>query len=232
MSVLLMILGRRRPGQLLADHRQHMRSVHGGLVLEYIARAPEQAPRHYVQNHAYDGIFAPGDPAVDLLARGYDFMTEIGFASMAGLGASLQTEFYRDKLTPDEALMVDGPRVVGTPFGMTEISAAPAPATAPQYKVFAVFAATGDQNALRESLAQHVTRAGLAEQARLRRQHALVPAKLDMVDTFWLPDAAAASSLAQSYKAEVIDPMIAAGDIPASGAALVLAQEIPLHATF
>jgi hypothetical protein len=176
MSVLLMILGRRRPGQTLADHRQHMRAVHGRLVLEYIAEAPE--------------------------------------------------------LAPDEALMVDASSVIGTPFAMTEINEAPEVSTAPMHKGFAVFAATSDQNALRESLAQHVAQAGLAEQARLRRQQALVPGKLDMVDTFWLPDAAAARALAQSYKAEVIDPMIAAGDIPASGAALVLAQEIPLHATF
>jgi hypothetical protein len=238
MSVLLMIMGRRRPGQSLADHRQHMQFVHGQLVLDYIAQAPEQAPRHYVQNHAYDGIFAAGDPAVDLLARGYDFMTEIGFETMAQVGASMQTPYYREKLIPDEALMVDPPRGFGTPFAMHEISAAPEAEQAPEteralaIKVFGVFAATNDQQALREGLAHHVKQSGLAEQARLRRQHALVPAKLDTVDTFWLPDAAAANRLATSYKAEVIDPMIAAGAIAANGAALILAREINMHATF
>jgi hypothetical protein len=234
MSVLLMIMGRRRPGQSLADHRHHMQFVHGQLVLDYIAQAPGQAPRHYVQNHAYDGMFAAGDPAVDLLARSYDFMTEIGFETMAQVGASMQTPYYREKLTPDEALMVDMPRGVGTPFSMTEISVAPQAeqAQTPAIKVFGVFATPSDPQALRESLAHHVARSGLAEQARLRRQHALVPAKLDTVDTFWLPDAAGANRFATTYKAEVIDPMIAAGDIAAQGAAILLAREITLHATF
>ena len=49
-AVKLMIIGRRNPTTTLVEHRQHIRHVHGEMVLQYIAQDPTIAPRRYAQN--------------------------------------------------------------------------------------------------------------------------------------------------------------------------------------
>jgi hypothetical protein len=56
LALKLMIVGRRRPGTTLAEHRHHIRRVHGELVVQNIAADPANAPRRYVQNPVFDGI--------------------------------------------------------------------------------------------------------------------------------------------------------------------------------
>ena len=43
LAVKLIIVGRRRPGTTLAEHRHHIRKVHGELVLQNIAADPANA---------------------------------------------------------------------------------------------------------------------------------------------------------------------------------------------
>ena len=123
MSVKLLICGRRRPGQSLSAHRHHMKNVHGAMVLDYIAADPDHAPRHYVQNHAFDGWFAAGDPSQNPLALARDFITEIGFPDMPSVKASRETEFYLTHLKPDEPRMVDDASVFGMPVRETVVAA-------------------------------------------------------------------------------------------------------------
>lgn len=61
MTIKLMICGRRRPGQTLAEHSAQMKDRHAKLALDYVAQQPSQAPRPYIQNHAFDGVHFGGE---------------------------------------------------------------------------------------------------------------------------------------------------------------------------
>src|ERR1700694_5333114 len=73
-NLKLNIIGRRRPGTTLAEHRHHIRHVHGKQVLAYIGTEPEHAPRRYVQNAVVDGLFRATAPGSDALALNRDFV--------------------------------------------------------------------------------------------------------------------------------------------------------------
>lgn len=222
MTVKMMICARRRPGQTLRRHRAHMKDVHGRLVLDYIASQPEHAPRRYVQNHGFDGAFAAADPAASPLGLGFDGVTEVWFPDLATAKASLETQFYLDRLRPDEPLMVDIGRVVTLPYEETLIKVPPPDRDA--FKIFLIFA--------KEAVVplDQVTAAcaALPEPRGHTRNSALVPGPIAAIEEFWFSDQETAYRFADAYLEKVVSPG-GEGCLSAS-VAMVLAKEIVLHA--
>jgi hypothetical protein len=95
MTIKLMMFGRRSPGQTLAEHRRHMKDIHGRIVLDYIAADPQNAPRKYAQNHGLDGVFAADDAAPTTLRLGLDFVTQLWFDDLGSVKASRETPFLQ-----------------------------------------------------------------------------------------------------------------------------------------
>ena len=226
MSVKLLMVGRRRAGQTLDEHRRHMRNRHGADVLAYIAEDPDNAPRRYVQNHVFDGCFSAGDPAHGPFALGLDFVTELWFPDLAAIVASRQTDFYLRRLQPDEDMMVDQDRVLGLPA--LELDAPPA-ALAPAVKVFALL---GGEAGARAELINALGSLGDAELPHLHRVRsvALRDGPVDAVDTFWLPDATAAQMFCTTYREQMLSPLRSSGLLRPDGACLLIAHEYVLHA--
>eukprot|EP01035_Chromulina_nebulosa_P021201 gene21201-27464_t len=206
-----------------------MKTVHGGLVLDYIAADPENAPRRYVQNHVFDGTRADGDPAASMLAIGIDFVTEVTFADAEAARASRETAFYREHLLPDEARMVDTARVLGGPFLEAAVVGVADPAA--NIKVFGLIGAPpgGDREALRMALA---AASATISSAVLRRccHISLAPTPIDTVETFWFRDTASAQTFAESYVVDVIEPLRREGLASPAMSAIALATEYVLHA--
>lgn len=229
MSVKLIICGRRRADQTLAAHRHHMKNVHGALVVEYIATDPENAPRRYVQNHVFDSTRADGDPATSMLALGIDFVTEVSVPSLAAAQTSRETRFYLERLRPDEARMVDVARVLGGPFRAVETAGAAEPGAT--IKVFALVgpAPDADRDALRSALAEASAKIS-SPAVRRCRDIALAPTPIDVVESFWFADAAAAQAFATTYFAEVIEPLRRQGLASPAMSIVALATEHVLHA--
>jgi EthD domain len=111
-SLKLNIIGRRRPGMTLAEHRHHIRQVHGELVLRYIRAEPDNAPRRYVQNAVFDGHYRGTAPGTDPFALNRDFVTQVWVTDMSALERSRKTEFYNVHLKDDEPRFVDQSTVV------------------------------------------------------------------------------------------------------------------------
>jgi hypothetical protein len=228
MSVKLLICGRRRPGQSLSTHRHHMKNVHGVMVLDYIAADPDHAPRTYVQNHAFDGWFAAGDPSQNPLALARDFITEIGFPDMPSVKASRETEFYLTHLKPDEPRMVDDATVFGMPVRETvvagdEVAGGP-------IKIFVMMPKAEDRDAFNAEWARRVANAPVARNFRHSHCTPLVPAPVAGVDIFWLGDADVAAAFAEDYRAQVIAGMEADGLLAPNSTLVLLAQEYILFA--
>lgn len=115
LAVKLIIVGRRRPGTTLAQHRHHIRKVHGELVLQNIAADPSNAPRRYVQNAVFDGTFRAGLAGADPFTLNRDFVTQIWIPDMQTLGRARQSAFYLQKVKHDEDNFVDQANVVFMP---------------------------------------------------------------------------------------------------------------------
>lgn len=125
LALKLMIVGRRRPGTTLAEHRHHIRRVHGELVVQNIAADPANAPRRYVQNPVFDGTFrAVTAGAADPFALNRDFVTQIWFPDLPSLGRARQSAFYLEKVKHDEDNFVDQASVVFMPVRERVISGA------------------------------------------------------------------------------------------------------------
>jgi vanillate O-demethylase ferredoxin subunit len=122
MSLKLNIIGRRRAGMTLAEHRHHIRQVHGELVLRYIRVDPENAPSRYVQNAVFDGQYRATAPSSDPFALNRDFVTQIWVKDLAALERSRKTEFYNVHLKDDEPRFVDQSTVVFLPSREREVS--------------------------------------------------------------------------------------------------------------
>lgn len=98
-----MIVGRRAPGITRSACHQHLRDVHGQMVV----RPPVDAgpmPKGYVQNHVFDGAYPAGHHAH---AVERDMITELWFDDIADLRASTGTPYYLNNLKPDEPKFVD-----------------------------------------------------------------------------------------------------------------------------
>ena len=239
--IKLMIVGRRRPGTTLAQHRQHIRHVHGELVLRYIAESPELAPQRYVQNAVFDGCYSAGTLATEPLASQCDFVTQIWATDMAAVGRSRAQPFYLEHLRPDEPRFVDEATVAFMPVHEQLVRQSPDAAQA-SVKLFGLTCrptgatgASGDAtaawNAALAALAATPAGSGVARHVRnavLSPPGQTPPA--DQIDEFWLHDAAAAQALAAAWQASVVQPLAASGHIAADGAATWLAHEQVLHA--
>lgn len=212
MTVKLMICGRRRPGQTLCEHRTHMKDVHGRLVLDYIASEPESAPRRYVQNHGFDGIFDAGDPAATPFALCFDFVSEIWFPDLASATASRETPYYVQRLMPDELNMVDSARVLSQPYAESRIKAPPAERELIKLFVTAAKGAALPREAF-DSLPEALGRC---------RNEAMVPGPIEVIEEFWFADEGPARDFAAACRASL--PPFAEG-----ATAMILAHELVLY---
>ena len=220
MTVKLIICGRRRPGQTLAEHRAHMKDRHGKLVLDYVAQQPSQAPRRYIQNHAFDGVYFDGEELPKAFATGLDFVTEVYFPDLAAVKSSRETPFYLEKLQPDEPEMVDGATVVGIPAA-EQLVMPPEPRDG-AVKVFVawfskmpgagVFPVATDPAAL-----------GLLGYCR---NTPLFPGPLVAIDEYWLADDAAGVAFAHHCRDAILGPV--RSDAPSF--CITIAREYVLHA--
>ncbi|WP_028311708.1 EthD domain-containing protein [Derxia gummosa] len=225
----LMIVGRRRPGSTLAEHRHHIRHVHGELVLRYIAAEPANAPRRYVQNAVFDGSFRATAPGTDAFALNRDFVTEIWVPDFAALGRSRETAFYRDHLKGDEDNFVDQATVVFMPVRARELR----PVAQAGFKCFGFLRKAPGVDAAR--FQQAWARAPAFAPALGHVQNDVLPAPdrpvpADAIDEFWLADEAAARALPAQWQAWVDEALVRPGLALADGSFFLLATEAVLHA--
>lgn len=221
MTIKTMIFGRRRPGLTLAEHRAHMKDIHGALVLDYIRLHPDQAPRRYVQNHAFDGVYPGSDTRVGVFTLGLDFVTEVWFPDLATAKASRETPFYIEHLRPDEPQMVDDSTVFGLPV-TEDVIRTPGEPHEGRTKVFVVW-----HGAPPFALDTSDTVAAIFASAPAHcRNLPVFPSPVHAVDVFFLADEAAAVAFAQSVRQAI-------GDEAPSGTAdvtITVAREYVLHA--
>ena len=222
----LMITGRRRAGQTLQANRRHMKDVHGALVLENIAVEPERAPHRYVQNHAFDSLYAAGAGALSIPR---DFVTEVWFPDGATAKASRETPFYFEKLKGDEANMVDEASVIGVPCIETLVFTDRAVTTCP-IKVFAMLSLAADVAGPAFEAVWKPAVAALEGALQHVASRPVAKTPIDWTDIFWVADEEAAYRLADRYLADVVEPLQAAGLMGPQGYTVVLARQHVLHA--
>ena len=227
------IVGRRRPGTTLAEHRHHIRRVHGEQVLRYVQQEPQNAPRRYVQNVVTDGCYRAGSPANDPLALNRDFVTQVWFPDFAALERSRQTEFYNAHLKGDEDSFVDQANVVFLPSHERQIVARrPVPAGA--WKIFVLIqrAASASpaafSSAWKEAAAQP-TDAVLrhVQNDVLGRPGVTLPA--DGIDEFWLADEAAALAQLGTWRTRIEGALLRTGLMVDGSFAALIAREDVIH---
>jgi hypothetical protein len=220
MSVKTMIFGRRRLGLTLAEQRSHMKDIHGQLVLDYIRLHPEQAPRRYVQNHAFDGIYPGSETRTGVFTLGLDFVTEVWFPDLATAKASRETPFYFEHLQPDEPLMVDEGTVFGLPVTETVIRE-PAKVDGGRFKAFVVWHGAPPSAEASEAVKSLFT-SGLGHCRNLP----VFPAPVHAIDTFFFAHEAAALQFSQSVRDAL------ASELPSGGAdvTITVAREHIVHA--
>jgi EthD domain len=200
----LFIIGRRKPGTTLAEHRHHIRHVHGDLVQKYREADPVYAPKSYAQNQVLDGTFRASSVSEDPFALNRDFVTEIGFDSFSDLGKSREQPFYLKHLQPDEGNFVDEATVVMLPTTEVVVKA-PAVLSSNSYKVFGFVAMNaglpkGTLNAaiaachekLKDSSATPATAGHIMN-------NVTAPRSVDMVDEFWFDDLESAQTFCRLW---------------------------------
>lgn len=99
----LIILGRRASGKSRRAAQDHLKMVHGRMVVCPPADAGAM-PARYVQNHVIDGIYPSGSTAHGVER---DLVTELWFDDFDHLRGSTSTPYYLDNLKPDEPRFVD-----------------------------------------------------------------------------------------------------------------------------
>jgi hypothetical protein len=252
LNLKLMIIGRRKPGTTLAEHRHHIRQVHGELVLRYIATDPANAPQRYVQHAVFDGTASPaparsadpGSPgSADPFALGRDFVTQVWAADFAALARGRETAFYREHLQGDEDRFVDQASVVFLPVRERELPARaglhPVP-PAGAVKLFGLLrcADGADPAAFARAWAEaasalHRLPAAAAvlqhtQNDVLARSGAATP--LHGIDEFWLADEAAARALLLAWRQTVHAALAGSGLVADGVPLLLLAREDVVHA--
>ncbi len=239
LGLKLIIVGRRKPGTTLAEHRHHIRHVHGELVLKYIASEPTNAPQRYVQHQVIDGEFRATAVATDPFALNRDFVTQVWMQDFAALGRSRETAFYREHLMGDEDNFVDQANVVFMPVRERDmLPPAGATSAAAGCKLFFFHLRAGGVDPFRFASAWAAGVEALGDTAALRRyvQNDVLPrpgapaSPADAIDEFWLDDEAAARALLVRWKAWVGEALVATGLASAAGSFALLATETVLHA--
>ncbi|ALK33563.1 EthD domain-containing protein [Burkholderia plantarii] len=237
LALKLIIVGRRRPGTTLADHRRHMRRVHGELVVQNIAADPTNAPRRYVQNPVFDGTFRATDTgAADPFALNRDFVTQIWFPDMASLMRARQSAFYMEKVKHDEDNFVDQASVVFMPVRERVIAGAAAPATQ-HVKLFGFLqrspGATPEDFRRAWDTAPWAV-AGYTGVLRYTQNDTLpTPTGLplvDGIDEFWFDDEADARIFLACWQAWVSEALVCPGLAPKGRHFVLLVHEDVIHA--
>lgn len=238
----LMIVGRRKPGTTLAEHRHHIRHVHGELVLAYVAADPGNAPRRYAQNAVFDGSFRAAPPGSDRFALNRDFVTQIWVPDLGALKRSTSTPFYLEKLKPDEDNFVDQASVVFMPAREREVyvrgdHAAAAPGAV---KLFVMLQRAPGVEATAFAAAWSAAAAALpnlAGAARVQRhvQNDVLatpvgPAPLDGIDEFWLDDEAGAHALLAQWQRSMREALVGLGLVTEGSLFALLAHEQVVYA--
>lgn len=233
MPLKLNIVGRRKPGTTLVNHRHHMRRVHGEAVLEYIRVAPDDAPRRYVQNVVFDAQYRSTSPGSDPFALNRDFVSQVWVDDFAMLAATRSHPFYIANLKDDEDNFVDQATVVFLPCREREIVAnASIPETA--VKLF-VFTRRRDGANPEDHAAAWRGAAEAAGTLPLRHvQNDVVAAAnvvppADAIDEFWLPDEATAYRFLEHWSAVMADALVGPGLVDPDGIMTLLAREDVLY---
>jgi vanillate O-demethylase ferredoxin subunit len=234
MTLKLNIVGRRRPGTTLAEHRRHIRDVHGELVLRFIRTDAMNAPQRYVQNPVHDGAYRASARGSDPLALGCDFVTQIWVADFGALERSRKTDFYLTHLQGDEDRFVDPSTVIFLPSHEREI-ASTGPVATGAWKLFVLFQrAPGVEPAAFSSAwaraAQIAPRVALrhVQNDVLGRPGAELPA--DAIDEFWFDEEAAAHAHLTTWQGVLHASLIRPGLALAGSVAVVIAREDVIHA--
>ncbi len=230
LAVKALIVGRRRAGSTLAEHRHHIRQVHGELVLRYIAADPTNTPQRYVQNPVVDGQFRATAPASDALALGRDFVTQVWFPSIEALGRSRATPYFKQNIEPDEDNFVDKASVVFFPARERELFSA-APVGNGSWKLFHFIQRSSATDAAA------FVKAWAAASADLRRlpggagvrrhvQNDILnrpgaPGLADGIDEFWLEDEASSRALLPAWQKHLTESLVKAG-LAADGSLVAL----------
>lgn len=229
MPFKLNIIGRRRPGTMLSEHRHHIRRVHGEAVLRFIGTDPENAPRRYVQNAVYDGQYRASAPGSDPFALNRDFVTQIWVDDIAMLERSRRSAFYNEHLKNDEDRFVDQATVVFLLCRERELVArAPVPDGA--IKLFTLIQRAPGVEQASFAAAWHAA-AQVAGTLPLRYvQNDVITAPdtqmpVDAIDEFWLPNEAAASVFLASWTRILTDLLVQPGLASSAGIISLLARE-------
>lgn len=215
MSLKLNIIGRRRAGMTLAEHRHHIRQVHGELVLRYIRTEPENAPRRYVQNAVFDGQYRANAPGADPFALNRDFVTQIWVPDMAALERSRKTEFYSLHLKDDEPRFVDQSTVVFLPSRERELAVnGSVPVGA--WKLFTLLqrAPGADAEAFSVAWTQISTRTKTAALRHVQNDVLGRPGSAmaaDAIDEFWFENESAARAQIAAWRAVLHENLVLPG---------------------
>ncbi len=239
LGLKLMVVGRRKPGTTLAEHRHHIRNIHGELVLRYIVTDPEHAPRRYVQNQVFDGLYRPTAPGHDPFALNRDFVTQIWTTDMAALARSRETDFYRDFLKNDEDNFVDQSTVMFMPVREREMMSRRIPANG-ACKLFSFIQKAQDADAQQFMRVWMSGVAALKEEAVATKicRHVQndvmtksgAPSLADGIDEFWLEDEVSTRALLKKWQAWLCDAMVRPGLVTETGTFALLAHEAVLYA--
>ena len=234
----LLIVGRRRAGQTLAEHQHHILHIHGSMVLKLIASNPEHAPRRYAQNRVVDGTWRQAGPADDTFSLTRDFITEVWFDNPAQAGAALSHPSYKDNLQPDEDRFVDQASVAKLAVRERIVGAPKDKLGACKLFVFSSKAASASSADFSTAWQKLGDALASCEAAALFQQHIQnhVMAKpgestvVDGVDEFWTEDLAAATALAKAVKSSMTEPLLAQGLLAPGLDFILMAQESMLFA--
>jgi hypothetical protein len=237
LALKLMIAGRRKPGTTLAEHRHHIRRVHGELVVQNIAADPGNAPRRYVQNPVFDGTFvAASAGAADPFALNRDFVTQIWFPDLPSMARARQSAFYLEKVKQDEDNFVDQASVVFMPVRERVIGGAAAPQNG-RVKLFGFLrrspGAAPDDFRRAWSMAPWAAGGG-AGALRYAQNDTLPtpmgPPAVDGIDEFWFDEEAGARAFLRRWQAWVSEALVRPGLAPEGRHFVLLAHEDVIHA--
>jgi len=232
-NLKLNIIGRRRPGTTLAEHRRHIRQVHGEAVLEYIELDPSNAPQRYVQNLVTDQSYRSTPVGTDPLALNRDFVTQLWFDDFEALGRSRSTPFYREHLMDDEDNFVDQTNVAFLPC-VEHVVKAGQSVPGDGWKLLvgtklidgvsaedfqAAWSSAEDQ--VPSTVLRYVrnTILPVPDQPRL----------LDGIDEFWVSDQAEAHDLLAAWTATLSERLLVSGLSDPDGTISLIVQEDVIH---
>lgn len=238
------IIGRRKPGTTLAEHRHHIRRVHGELVLRNIAVDSRSAPQRYVQNAVFDGTFRPDAKAGDPFALTRDFVTQVWFPDLAALMAARQSPFYMQHLKADEDNFVDQSSVVFVPCREREaFRREGARARADAVKLFCLLQArpgadaamfakawASAADALKQMPAAGAVIRHVRNEPLPAPPTAPAPRPIDAIDEVWVDDEASGRALLSQWREWLRGALEEPGLIARDSAVLLLAREDVLHA--